>query len=304
MKREFIFRTILASVLVTLLSLGTYAQILTDYQDLAETSYQTAGTTFRLYAYPDPVYSPTYNPATNTNIDANALWTWTYAGLTGAPLSGAASNQNYVEFTNPVVGSYSISVVESNSAGGCADASAETQDVEVIAAPTAAITTADPAQACGDQVAMAVAMTFTEAVPVAIAGYAFAVNELVENIDPSDAVLATLVDDDSFIDFPTTGKLNNGNGLTGAASPFGYTFNTSALTVQNNLRTRYTYTLIKASDAPGASADGVISAISQKSDYLAAAINTYAYGDSQIVIVVNPTPATGPIYHIPNNWAY
>jgi hypothetical protein len=151
---------------------------------------------------------------------------------------------------------------------------------------------------------MTVNMTLTEAVPVAWAGYAFAINELVENIDPSDVVIgAALVNNNSFKDFPTTAKLKSPT-LTGAGSPYGYSFTSSALNVQNNLRTRYTYTLIKASDAPGAAANGVISAISQKSNYIAGVISTYPFTDNQIVIIVNPAPVTGPIYHIPNNFAY
>ncbi len=43
------------------------------------------------------------------------------------------------------------------------------------------------------------------------------------------------------------------------------------------MRTRYTYTLVKASDAPGAALDGVISAISQKSDFIVATVNTYPF---------------------------
>lgn len=305
MKRVFKFKMILAVAAMLLFANGTFAQILTVYQNVAETSYQTAGTTFRLYALPDPVYSPTYVAATNTNLGANAQWTWTYAGLTGAPLTGVAASQNYVEFTNVTAGNYTITVAESNTLGGCIDGTPTSQDVTVIAAPTAAITTADPAQACGDQVAMAVAISITEAVPVAWASYSFAVNELIENIDPADVVIgAALVDNDAFIDFLTTAKLKT-PALTGAASPYGYSFNTSALTVQNNLRTRYTYTLIKSASAPGTEPDGIISAISQKSDYLAANINTYAFNaNNQIVIIVNPAPTTGPIYHIPNVYAY
>jgi hypothetical protein len=303
MKRVFNLRTALAVVVSLLMTGGTFAQILTDYENVAETMYQTAGTTFRLYAEPDPVYSPTYNPATNANISPTAEWTWTFAGLTGAPLTGVATAQNWVEFTNPAAGGYTITVAESNTLGACIDGTPVSQVVTVIAVPTGAVLTGDPGQACGDQVAMAVNVSFTEAVPAALAGYAFAINETVENIDPSDAVLSTLVDNDGFINYPTTAKLNTGNALTGAASPYGFSFNTSALAVQNNLRTRYTYTLIKASDAPGAAADGLISAISQKSNYIDGN-DTYAFGDNQIVIIVNPAPTTGPIFHIPNDWAY
>jgi hypothetical protein len=307
MKRVLNFKSIVAIAAMLLFASGSFAQILTDYQDVAETSYQTAGTSFRLYAYPDTVYSPTYNPATNANINANARWTWTFAGLTAtAPVvTATAVAQNFVEFTNVTAGSYTITVAESNTIAGCVDGTAESQDVTVIAAPQATITTADPAQACGNQVAMNISMSFTEAVPAAIAGYAFEIQEVVENIDPSDAVIgAALSTNNTFVDFPMSAKLNTGTGLTGAASPYGYTFATSALNVQNNLRTRYTYTLLKATDAPGAAADGIISAISQKSDYLGGTIQTYAFTDNQIVIIVNPAPVTGPIYHIPNNFAY
>jgi hypothetical protein len=306
MKRVLKNRTILAIAVMLLMANGIYAQILTDYQNVSETSYQTAGLTFRLYVEPDAVYSPTYAAATNTNINATARWTWTYpAGLTGAPVSTVVSTLNYVEFTNPAVGGpYTVTAAESNTIGGCADATPSSQVVQIIAAPSAAITTADPAQACGNQPAMTVNMTFTEAVPVAFAGYAFAVQELIENIDPSDVVIgAALVNNSSFIDRPTTNKLKTPT-LTGAASPYGFSFTTAALNVQNGLRTRYTYNLLKASDAPVAALNGIISAISQKSDYIGGVISTYAFADSQIVIIVNPAPSTGPIYHIPNGFAY
>jgi hypothetical protein len=311
MKRVFEFRTMLAVAAMLLLASGTFAQILVDYQDLAETSYQTAGTTVRFYVEPDGVYSPTYDPATNNpaTINVNARWTWTFpGGLTAsAPVvSGNAVAQNFVEFTNVAAGAYTITVAESNTVGTCIDGTPESQALTVVAAPTAALTTADPAEACGDQAAMAVALTFTEAVPLAIAGYAFAVTESVDNIDISGTITANVSSDAAFVDFPTTGKLNSGNGLLNAASPYGYSFNTSALVVENNLRTQYTYTLVKATNAPAPEPQGIISAISQKSDYPNHATpNTYAFtGDAQIVIIVDPTPVTGPIYHIPNGFAY
>lgn len=287
---------------------GAYSQAVQnpDYQNVAESVYQTAGKTFRLYVDPDNTYNPNYNVGGGWLVDANARWTWTYpAGLvTGTPATGVAANQNYVEFVAPTVGGpYTVTVVESNTIIACTDAGT-TKVVNIVAAPVATITTGDPVQACGDQAAAAIAMTFTEAVPVAVAGYSFAVNELIENIDPAGVVIgAALVDNDAFLDFPTTGKLVT-PALTGAASPYGYTFNTTARTVRNSLRTRYTYTLIKASDAPGAAADGLISAISQKSDYVGATILTHIFGaKTTYVSIVNPVPVTGPIYHIPNNYA-
>lgn len=296
----------LLKVALTMMALfvfmGVQAQVADiNYDNVAETVYQTAGKNFRLYVEPDVIYSPNYNSGAGWVLGTNARWTWTYTGLTGTPVSSSAQNQNWVEFTNPAVGTYSIGVVETNTIVSCDDGGV-TKTVEVIAAPTAAITTADPAQACGNQSAMAVQIQFTENVPTTWASYAFAVNETVENIDVSDVVIGlALVNDNSFVNYQTSGKLN---ALGGTQPNYTWSFNTSALTVQNNLRTRYTYTLIKASDAPAAALDGVISAISQKSDYVGGVVQTHAFGDNQIVIIVNPVPTTGPIYHIPNNFAH
>jgi hypothetical protein len=319
MKREFKFRVIIAVSVMMFTAVffneGAKAQVanaayqIYDANLLAPTNIdyvtlRTGGTTtMGYYALPDPVYHPNYNAGGAWALTAGFVWNWVVAPVMVTAKPGAA---NYVQISYTATGNYQVTVAEQAPAamGSCADATPTLMNVTVVAPPVATIPTADPAQACGDQVAMAVAMTFTEAVPVALAGYAFAINETVENIDAGGAVIgAALVDNDAFIDFPTTGKLET-PALTGAASPYGYSFNTSALTVQNSLRTRYTYTAIKASDAPGAAANGVISAISEKSDYIAGTILTYAFTDNNIVIIVNPAPVTGPIYYIPNTYAY
>lgn len=309
MKKSTFLKVALVAVAMFMFA-GANAQVAdANYANVAEDIYQTAGKTFRVYVEPDAVYNPAY-VAPGWALDAAARWTWTYpAGLTtGAPATGAPANQNWVEFTNPAVGGpFVLTVVESTTVGlGCVDADAETRNIYVVAVPVATITTADPAQACGDQAAAAVAMTFTEAVPAALAGYAFNVEEVIETIDPSDVVIATISTTTDFVEYTTAAKLNTGNDLTGAASPYGFTFNTSALNVDaSGNRTRYTYTLRKATDAPGAAADGVISAISQKSDYVGGTVLTHPFGaKTTFVAIVNPTPVTGPIYHIPNNYAY
>jgi hypothetical protein len=269
-------------------------------------SYQTAGKDFKVYVMPDPVYSPSYNAVLNSGLGANAQWTWTYAGLTGAPLTGVAAGQNWVSFTAPAVGVYPVAVAESNTLGGCLDASAISVTINVVAAPIGTISTADPAQACDNQPAASVNLVFTENVPNGNAGYAFGITEIVEEIDATGLiVLNTPVALHSFVDFPTTAKLKTaGATFTKVTPTFTYTFTTSALAVSNSNRTRYTYTLTKASDAPGLAANGVISAISQKSDY-GSTVTTYPWGvKTTYVAIVNPTPVTGPIYHISNTYAY
>ncbi len=289
---------------------GLNAQILTNYQNVNEDIYQTEGKTFRVYVYPDMVYSPSYDAATNANLGASARWTWTYpAGLTtGAPASGVTPGvpQNWVEFTNPQVGGpFLLEVVESTTLGiGCTDASAETRNIYVIAAPTATITSAALTQFCGNTAAQTVSMSFTENVPAALAAYAFAVTEVVETIDPSDAVIATVSTNTTFVNFPTAGKLKAPT-LLGATSPYTYSFNTSALNLSAGNRTRYTYTLARTPLVTGGAAAGVVSAISEKSDVIGGTILAHAFtGTTTVSYIVNPSPVTGPIYHIPNTFAY
>lgn len=317
MKKQNLLKLALMTVAM-LLFVGAMAQnpptpyALYDADEQAPTNVdyvtlRTGGsTTMGYYALPDPVYHPTY--VGTGALTANFVWNWTIptfpAGYVAAIAQTGAAN--YVEITYDRIGNYVVNVAEQASPafGGCADTNPTIMNVTVISPPSAVITTADPAQICGNQPAATIDMTFTEAIPVAFAGYAFSVEELVERIDPSGVVLGTVRTVVDFVDYPTTGKLNTTNELTGAASPYGFTFTTAPLNVEGGNRTRYTYTLKKATDAPGAAADGLISAISEKSDYLATEL-TYSFGAKTTwVAVVNPAPNTGPIYHIPNNYAY
>ena len=320
MKKSNFLRTVLSVVAAMALTTGVFGQAVAnadyvqyDADRLAPTNIdyvtlRTGGsTTMGYYALPDPVYHPNYTAVGLWALTAGFVWDWTVVPVMATAKPGAL---NYVQVTYTAVNSYVVTSAEHAplAMGGCADASPTVMNVNVIAPPAVTLVEADPAQACGDQLAMTLNMTFTEAVPVALAGYAFAVNQTIENITIANVVIGAAIINADTLDNPTGTKLNTGNGLTGAASPYGYSFDTRALRVLNGLRTRYTYTLVKASDAPAAAANGVISAISQKSDYVAEAGGadylTYAFTDNQIVIVVNPAPATGPIYYVPNDFNY
>ena len=270
----------------------------------------TGGTVMGYYAVPDATYHPLYVLGGPYTLTAGFTWDWTIPTNPGgaASVTGGGAPANYVEITYTATGIYEVNVAETAPAGfgGCADASPTVMNVTVIAAPTAAILTADPAQACGNQVAMAVDIQIDETIAEAMASYAFAVQELVETIDPSDVVLSTVSTTDTYVDFPTTGKLDNTDAdwsVITAGSQYGYQFTTSALNVSGGARTRYTYTLLEPSDL-STGTDGIVSAISEKSDYVNGSVRTHAFGDAQIVIIVNPAPSTGPIYHIPNDYAY
>ncbi|MFO7843760.1 MAG: hypothetical protein R6V16_08115, partial [Bacteroidales bacterium] len=85
------------------------------------------------------------------------------------------------------------------------------------------------------------------------------------------------------------------------------TVSTGAMPVVGGERTKYEYTIKTATDYTGTGAEGIISAISHKSDYLAVAgsgeITTYPFtGTLTVTYIVNPAPSTGPVYHIPNDF--
>ena len=282
---------------------GVFAQaILTDYdEDNTTDMYQTTGTTFSLYVYPDLVYSPGYVEAANAPLGANSEWRWTYAGLTGVPLTTVWAAQNNVDFTVTPVGVYAVTVEERNTLIGCAGG-VITQNINVVAAPTATITTADITNYCGNQPAEAININFVENVPDALAAFGFAVSEVVDEIDGGGGLIINVSTNNIYENFTLAAKAKHPANLGGATPNFTYGFNSSALVVSNNHRTRYTYTLLEASDA-GTGIDGIISAISQKSGYTDGLV-TYAFTDDAVVFIVNPAPVTGPIYHIANDYAY
>jgi len=301
-------------LMATFMFASANAQILTSYTaDESEVMYQTAGRTFRLYTLPDPIYSPTYDPATNANLGGNSQWRFVFSGLTAtAPVvNNTYVAQNFVEFTNPsTTGSpFTVVVDERNTLIGCASATTRTTTINVIAAPTAEMVTADATTFCGPQAAQPMQIAFVENVPNNLAAFAFSIEEVVDRIDGSGALLGNVSTNATFLNSTVAAKpVKSGYvGFTAATPDFTLDINTSALLVANvagvDYRTRYTYTLKKASDAGVAVADGVISAISHKSDFIQG-LTSYTFTDNQVVFIVNPAPATGPIYHIPNDYAY
>ncbi|MGF1586064.1 MAG: hypothetical protein ACFCUM_12115 [Bacteroidales bacterium] len=304
----FIFSGAMAQV-----SNGDYQQYSATLQGPSEIDYvtlRTGGSTVMGYfASPDPVYHGNYNSGGGWALTADFVWNWTVSGGMVTNKPGVA---NYVEVTFTAADDYNITVAEQASAvfGGCADATPTEMVVRVIAPPTATITTADKTDFCGLQAAQPINIRIVENIPDALATYAFAVVETVDRIDENDAVLANVRTVPNYVDFTMAVKGVATDALGGwtAASPnFDYDFNSAALDIESGNRTRYTYTLVKATDAPAAAGNGIISAITEKSDYVAAAGGadylTYPFTNASVVFVVNPAPSTGPIFHIPNDFS-
>ena len=290
---------------------GASAQILTDYIQTAAGSESvdsvTTGTTTILYVYPDLVYSPSYDAATNANLGANARWTWyNSADGSGAPIK-AAANENWVEMTHWVAGTYAVSVEESNTVGGCTGA-VSTVNVEILAEPTVTFTAAD-----GTPVLGSAGSPFTFCETDARLGTDYPQATFTTDIisSPSFQIQYTIAVDTNMNGDGTWGNIAamtetwSGAAGTQLDAGDGATYNfaqpTGGFVCVTNVvdyPTRYTYTLT-----------GVTDRISRKSDYLTnstAAADSWTWYDTgaeTIVVIVNPTPVTGPIYHISNMWA-
>ncbi len=283
---------------------GLLAQVAnSDYVETVTTDYvtlKTGGTTMGYYARPDMVYHPNYTAVGGWALTANFVWNWSIAGGPTVTYPVPTFPANYVQVTYTGLGNFVLQVAEQASAafGGCVDATPVTINVTVVAPPTAQFTTADALANCGGIGVQALSIAITENVPAGVAGYAFRVRELVENIDAVGTTTATLVNNATFVDFGLGAKVQ-GASIGGSQPNYTYGFNSSAVVVQGGARTRYTYELTSAAGVTGT---GIVSAISHKSDYLGApTVNAHPFGaKTTVVFIVNPAPVTGPIYHIPN----
>jgi hypothetical protein len=267
---------------------------------------KTGGTTMRYYALPDPIYHPNYVAA--GTLEAGFVWNWDNPTDPGTPATiGAGPSANSRDITFLVTGDYVINVQEEAPVafGGCASAITTIMNVTVVAPPSAQFTTADVTTGlCGDQAAEAIEIALTEAgIPNALKAYAFRVSEVVDRIDAGGGLIANVSTNNTFVDFGLGAKAKTGTGGFTAADPSTYGFNSSALNVESGNRTRYTYTLTSTAGVTGT---GVVSAISQKSDFLVdPVVNAHPFGaKTTVIFIVNPAPVTGPIYHVPNTYAY
>ncbi len=309
---------------------SSFAQgVSTDYVGIAAgTSYVTEGKAIPLYVTPDPNYHPAW-VFPSTGLTAGFTWSVTGAAITGGSLTlNQPSTLNYFELTGVTIGGpYIINAKEVAGAafGGCSDAGLNF-NITVLPKPQAGIigaaldaswqeTTAGYSYyRCGNQAGEDLTVTITETgVLTANASYAYSIEKRSVNIDVANAEILASVVTSNLVNHQTTSKFAGVNdGATQIVT-------TGALNVLNSLRTKYTFTLRKATNLPALTAQGIVSAVSQKSDYVAAMnlplagdnvmgldeITTYPFTNPVIVqYIVNPNPTTGPIFHIPNTYAF
>jgi hypothetical protein len=306
MNKRFTTRLMAAFAVATLLTAGANAQILTDYviQTSAGQSVDTVtvNSTTRLYVYPDMIYSPSYNRTTNAGLGANERWTWS-GGVTKA-----AANENWIEQTWAATGTVIVNVAESNSAVSC-PGSTSTINVQVIATPTVTFTATNATPVFGSAGSP---FTFCENDPRLGTDNVQAAFTSGISGNPSYQIQYAITVDTSSDGGATWSNIAARTQTYSGAAGTQQTSNTTtsnltaptsgfvALPNGGGLQrpTRFTYTI-----------NGVNDRISRKSNYLTNSTRTatawtwYDTAAETVVIIVNPTPVTGPIYHISNMWA-
>ncbi len=316
MKRSTLLK--LAFVIVAMFAfMGTYAQVqdgnLVEQtagqpanQDTVTVGYQTI-----YVAKPDTYYHPNYTAVGLWTLTANFTWAWTYFAADGTtPLAtpadysaaaGAKANEILVTWAN--TGDYVLKVAETAPAawGGCQDATPSVVNVAVVAEPsrgtfpyfntTLGMASGDTHYFCGDQGAVDINVNLT-----GFPKFNFEWTLVRQEIDEAGLDVGA----------PTT-LVNNitagaGAQVLGAANGFAdgnvtnqtYVLENRALTmIGGTQRTKYTYTMMGMNDL-----------YSRKSDYVAGTTSWFPTpaANETYIIVLNPTPNTGPIYHVPNNW--
>ena len=280
----------------------------TNYVKAANT-YQTVNLGFRLYVWPDVVYSPNYDGTGNvgTNINANSRWAWRTGAdwATGAEVK-AANNENFIAVTPAMLpaanNSRTFWVLETHGLISC-EGTATSHTVTVTGAPNITgfagaggtgwdvVTTGTEFRRCatgtdiGDQLNITIA---EDGAPAAAQYYTYGISVEREaldfNLDPVIPSTSTPM--------PALSKTENTGSLdAGLNQTFDFNGNTFGL-IAANTPTRYTVTM---------TGNSLHSMISMRSQLRAGTATAgFAVSGTTITYTILPAPTTGPIYHIPN----
>ena len=321
MKRGNLLRVITSIAIALFVADGLFAQVQggADYVSIsgAATSIDsvTVGSTTRLYVKPDAYFHPGY-VAPGWALTPNFTWTWVIPGAAGTADAGEVNTDEWVQvdWSGTAGGPYNIVVTETAPAafGGC---SGDTNVyVSVIASPTVTFTADNPGTIIGANLTVcegdARLADNVQATLTGIRSWQLDWHLQITTRDVTDAIVAYFDDDNATklgapgnaLEYPRATGLQQTVGA--AAGTYNLTKATGgfiAITDPDDLvkrQTVYIYSLNAVNDR-----------ISRKSDYLtnptalATGWTWYDTTAETITIRVNPAPVTGPIYHIPNNWA-
>jgi len=279
----------------------------------------SVGSTNGYYIMPDTYYHPNYNGANSWTLTAGFTWTWDVTA--GAIANDADNADNYVEVEFPSTGTYVLAGRETSPAAyGACSSEDTTITVEVLDTASFSVIAGGGYISANTEVCEGDA-TLSNLLGINIADNAG--NGANYNLQWSLTIYTLQADHTTPVNYYNTDESTN----VGAGNPaISYTaaapaaianpgvydlthVNDGEFSAIGGASTVYEYTVTSINDR-----------FSRKSEYLSLLaanggtpgfattpddFTYYGAGDEEftITITVNPAPVTGPIYHIPNNWA-
>jgi hypothetical protein len=321
MKKMNFSRAILSVAAAMLISAGAFAQThngttvpgaasVTYTSSTAEpTTYVTEGTTVPVYALPDSYYHPNYDPGAGVyTLTDGFTWSWSGTATTTLTVTQASAQDNYVTVAAGIgdAGSYVLSVTENAPAayGGCSGAAVDL-NITVVEQPGVTMGGDATYSYCAGDASLP-----TDIQTVISGGwqqYRLVWSLEIATLDDLGAKEFYYDDENGTnpagaqkyaVEYTALAPQSIANA---AAAPDLMTVG-SFNVINNGTRdavTVYTYTLTSINDQASRFGD-FISLGGDDTD--PSAFTYYAAGET-VVVTVYPAPVTGPIYHIPANWA-
>lgn len=260
------------------------------------------GTTVPLYAEPDGYFHPGYDPDVAGSLTAGFTWTWAEQVTSDITFSQNDAEDNYVTISGMLVANspYTINVLENAPVawGGCNDGVGTNIAVTVVAQPDVTLGGTTSYNLCEGDAGLPAAVTAT--ITDGWQNY-----RLVWTLE-----IKTLTSAGADKDFYDTDKTTTPVALAeeyttaapeavAASGAHDITSVAGGFTVIDASSTVYTYTLTSINDQ--ASRFGQF--IAKNGVEGTADTFTYYAAAETVTIRVNPTPTTGPIYHISSGWS-
>lgn len=292
----------------------------------AVTAEVSVGKTIPVFAEPDSYFHPSYDPAAGTGLNAAGFtWVWSItAGGANVTLTDADNTDPYATIQGDVVGTATINVLETAPAawGSCDDGAGTDIEITVRALP---VVTTSPANGTSYNVCVGDGSLPTN-VYAAITDNSVTLFRVVWSLEI--ATLDGSAAKDEYFDTDKSTSLgavaDNAEEYTedapDAVAAAGNYDITSVIDGGSGLyeciggkSTVYTYTVTSINDRVSRYGDfltvaDVNSTTDDEFEYYDCGANAYtgiggATTEHTVIVRVNPTPTTGPIYHIESTWA-
>lgn len=235
-------------------------------------------------------YDPEQDPVAQ---GVNTTFEWDYAG--GADTTHVTSDESpYIEISFTEIGTFQLSVTETAPGGGCAG-DPVTMDIQVVDEPSFEVTAGtenDTVEIC-DRPGESITVSSIADNGLTAGDLKFEVDSLVQTIDAEGNELTELNNETVYPAIPEDGNLGGTD-----VEVF-----THDLVSRNGEITRYSFTF-----------NGISDHISRKTDFIANGLAGTTPGDGDfnyypqtdggdaLVYIVYPTPETGEIYYVPNDY--